>query len=153
MKLRDTGAPNNILPFLDGELLTMPVTGRIDKTTGVLICTVTGATSVEDLLAAGDEYIQDPDFRPGMDALWDVRGAEMTGGTLEQLRRFGSTISQRVVQRGVGYRVAIVSAGDVSFGIGRQWEAIADQLPFDIMVFRDVEEAWRWLRSSEATGS
>ena len=94
-----------------------------------------------------DEYLRDPAFRPGMSVLWDLRNANLARVfPTEDAWRFADALEKRLEQRGTGYRMAIVANSDLEFGIARQYEAVTERLPFTSRVFRDYDDAWRWLQ-------
>ena len=123
----------------------MSVTMQIDQTAGVVICVVEGDVLAEDVLSATDEVQTDSNYQPGMNALWDLTDANLAGGKVDQIKLVVNGIAGRRDKRGAGYRVAIVAPSDLAFGISRQYKAYADRLPFSLRVFRDKDEAWRWL--------
>lgn len=42
--------------------------------------------------------------------------------------------------------VAVVAPEDIDFGLSRMWELQSDDIPWEIRVFRDSEEAKTWIR-------
>ena len=45
--------------------------------------------------------------------------------------------------------MALVASEDFEFGLSRMWEAIAQDLPLEIKVFRDMDEARTWVVEPE----
>ena len=80
-----------------------------------------------------------------MPAIWDVReSAGFAGLAPAELVRMLS-ISRRARSASAPYRVAMVAARDVDFGVGRMLGgSVSDREPLELGVFRDVEEAERW---------
>lgn len=46
-------------------------------------------------------------------------------------------------------RVAMVAATDATYGMFRMWEMQRESMPYEVRVFRDVNEALAWLKSGE----
>ncbi len=127
----------------------MPVRYGIDADLNLITVTATGTLHYDDVTAAFIERVSDPAYRPGMNILLDGRDAvfEFTGADTRRLVAF---FESRRAERGTGFRFALVSGLDVTFGMGRMFEAHAHKLPEDIMVFRDFEEARRWVTGIDA---
>ena len=51
----------------------MPVTYRVDPERNVVLATVTGTLTIEDLQAYFSSVLTDPDVRPGINELLDFR--------------------------------------------------------------------------------
>ena len=122
---------------------------EIDTDLDLITVTATGTLHYDDMTAAFVERVNDPAYRPGMDILLDGGDAvfEFTGADIRRLVAF---FESRRAERGSGFRFALVSGLDVTFGLGRMFEAHAHEFPEDIRVFRDREEARRWVTGREA---
>ena len=89
--------------------------------------------------------VSDPRFRRDMPAVWDVRDSAGFGALspAELVRMVG--ISRRARSATGRYRVAMVAARDVDFGVARMLGgSVSGREPLDLGVFRDVDEAERW---------
>jgi hypothetical protein len=100
--------------------------------------TVKGAT---DLL---QEAVEHPDFEPGFGSLWDLRAADVRGFTTEDMQEMHSFNKSILPQRGAA-RSAFVAGNDVSFGVARVYEVIAENPNVARHVFRNVADAEAWL--------
>ncbi|MCX8045077.1 MAG: hypothetical protein N3B18_13240 [Desulfobacterota bacterium] len=100
---------------------------------------------LEAIKSAAMDMMEDPDFKPGADALWDLREAQIKNFSAEDLRSLVFFIAEHQAKRGAGYKVAIVAERDLLFGGARMFEAFADSLPFSCRVFRNVEDAEQWI--------
>jgi hypothetical protein len=101
------------------------------------------------------EFLQgiadDPDASRGMPLLMDYRQLkipEISRDDLEGISiRFGKLIEQ--IKTG---RIALLAQSDLQFGLGRQFQIIAEQrVPAAIEVFRDKVKAVDWLREARET--
>jgi hypothetical protein len=126
--------------------MTMSTTIKIDKITGLITITIAGEINLlHSIKTVAQEMLKDPDFHPGMDALWDIRKAEMQNLPTNDILSLVSFIKSHQQERGAGYKVAIVADRDLLFGGARMFEAFADTVPFNCRVFRDIEEAESWI--------
>ena len=129
----------------------MPITSHIDSASGLVTLTVHGPVDGAMIKQALQTVVEDPLFRRGADVLWDfadARGLNPSGEGIQDLVRFVGSLREK---RGSGYRVAIVTRGDLEYGFARMYEAYAENLPFALRVFRDRDEATLWLKSQSRT--
>lgn len=123
----------------------MPVRDYFDADRGVLLLTLEGEVSDEDLLkyarrAAGDESLP-----PGHDILVDARSA-IPGGALQgQTLRRVADIFGREDRSPEETRVALVASNDVAYGLSRMYQAFRSESPIQLRVFREMDEARVWL--------
>ncbi len=126
----------------------MPISYQIDKSLGLVFTTAQGALTRQDMLTYFQGLREDPDFNPSYDNLTDLRDLiehPMSTGDIETISHY-HVFNQES-------RGAIVAEKDVSFGIVRMYEMLREAEPDQIMVFRDMAEARRWLGLDEATNS
>jgi hypothetical protein len=78
--------------------------------------------------------------------LWDFSRGSMRVMTSQDLRAIATRAAPFTDVRRGG-RTAILCPRDVDFGLGRMFQAFVEILaaPFDLMVFRDSDEARAWL--------
>lgn len=122
----------------------MPVEYRLEPGANLVMLTFKGKVSYDDVAAAFLDRVRQPDYRPGMNILADGRQASFDISTQDMVRLV-ALFEQRRQERGVGFRFALASGEDLTFGLGRMFEAHAARLPEQIRVFRDLEEARRWV--------
>ncbi len=127
----------------------MTVTTEIHVDAGVVVNTVIGTLSSNDIMATLRELFADPRFLPGMGIVWDLRSGavdrRLSGTGIQALRAF---VASRTEARGRG-RLAIVVSRDVDYGVGRMFEAYTDGLGIERCVFRDSDEAVCWASASK----
>ncbi len=122
----------------------MAITYRIDRALGLVHTTATGTLTDEDLADHKRALLRDPDFKPGMKELSDVRAVEQLQVTVDGVRRL---VALDKVQSAdlVDYQLAIVVSADLVFGMARMYETLTEDSVQDVGVFRDMEEAKAWL--------
>jgi hypothetical protein len=107
------------------------------------LCTVIGSMTPDQIQSQIHRNLTN---HPTRYVMWDVRGGSLTeisrADWLNMLRA-----SEPHVHGRAGGKSAIVAAADVDFGLSRMFELLAEghELPFDIRVFRTVQEAEGWL--------
>ena len=127
----------------------MPMNYQIDRESNLITLTAIGTVHFEDVVSAFVERVKDPDYTPGMNILCDGGNAEFefSGSEMSRLVAF---FKSRQEVRGAAFRFALVSDQDAIFGMGRMFESYAGELPEEIKVFRDHDEARLWALDAEA---
>ena len=123
----------------------MAVETVIDIDARVITRTVRGATTFDEITGVFEETLAHPDFRPGMDAIWDLRQADLTNLTRDDMRCIAEYMQRKSETRGTGYKAALVVFREVDFGFSRMCKTYADDLPVRLQIFRSLEEAQAWL--------
>ena len=130
----------------------MPVDIQIEKETtdaGLIIYTVTGELVLEELKTALEGVYDDPDFKPGMHALWQIKEGTI-GVSATELPALIKILEERSEKRGTGYKAAIVVRGNLDFGLSTLFQMNAYELPFEVKVFQSLTQAKRWIEEDDA---
>jgi hypothetical protein len=79
----------------------MPLKTVIDKKTGVMIRTVTGEITFEEIKSSYEASLTHPDFQNDMHVIWDVRDADPSNFQREDIiriaRYFEAQLKDRVI--------------------------------------------------------
>ncbi len=129
----------------------MAVFTRIDEERGLAVQEIHGDLSTDEILKAQHELYVERAFDPAKPCLWDATegnvAAAMTGREMQTAASRGSALWDRMA----GGRTAILVARESDFGMGRMYELMASDMPRELKVFRDRDEALAWL-FGKATG-
>ncbi|UCG50517.1 MAG: hypothetical protein JSW58_09920 [Candidatus Latescibacterota bacterium] len=90
-----------------------------------------------------------PDAQPNMNALWDLRDADVSSFSSPAVERLAEFVS---TQWGTGgkSRAALVVLQDLAFGLSRMYEILlGGRTSSDVQVFRDYAEALEWVTTSD----
>jgi hypothetical protein len=125
----------------------MPISYRIDPLRGLVFTTASGVLTDDDILDLKRRLIGDPDFRPGLRELSDVRAVSDLQVSSEGVQRM---IAHDEAQAGVldGHRLAIVASTDATFGMARMYQMFTEANLPGVRVFRDYDAAARGLHVS-----
>ena len=126
----------------------MAVDRHINSESGLVTLTATGRLDLNVMRMAIDEMIRDPDFRPGIDIIWDLRNADASSATVLEMRQLAEFVNVRQKERGEHYKVAVVVKRELDYGIAKIYVAIADRLPLQFKVFRSIDDAHQWIKAS-----
>lgn len=122
----------------------MSFTYQIDSDAGMIFVVGEGETSQPERFQAMQAWMNDPAFRPGLHILCDFSAAT-TPPTLAELNEIVTFIKRNAAVIGKK-KVAIVASDPMTFGAGRQFQALSHSGPHNVQLFRDRESAMAWLR-------
>ena len=119
----------------------MSVSYRIDKSLGVVFTKQEGVVTYQEVSDHQQALLQDPDFDPSFDQLVD--GTKITDTSISGTEfRLISTTNVF----GEGSRRAFVApALPAIYGMYRMGKILRDSESDEMQVFRDIEEARKWL--------
>lgn len=121
----------------------MVISHSTDEGRDLAVFYVKGELSFEEQMATLRRFY---DGTPTRNVIWDFR--QMTGHRIssDELREIVSFIKWHGQNRLAG-KTALVSATDLDYGLARMSQAYAEQenVPWQIMGFRTMEDALRWI--------
>jgi hypothetical protein len=118
----------------------VPVSYRIDREGRTVFTKASGVVTDADVLEFQKRLGDDPDFETDFRQLADCRAIEEIA-----LTRGGVEEASSRSPFGAGSLRAFVVSGDAAFGMARMFENLRHRARDEVRVFRDVEEARRWL--------
>ena len=113
---------------------------RIDLHAGVVFTVFEGRLTNEELLAHQQQLAADPDVRPTMNHVMDIRGVTEVGFTAFGVR---CVAARRIFA--LGSRSVIIARNAPSHGYVEMFQTLRSKSGEDIKVFSTVEDAYRWL--------
>jgi hypothetical protein len=122
----------------------MPACYRQDSARGVLVVTLRGDVTDQDLLDLARKASRDPEIEPGQHELVDCREVEAISASTQCLRRVAEIYAESD-RADDEVQVAIVAPRDAAYGVARMYQAFRTGSPVDIQVFREMEQAEAWL--------
>ena len=107
---------------------------------------VEGTIDVDQIKEMLSALYNSPDYDPNMNALWDLRAADFTSVTTEQITSLTGMVEKYWGKGGQG-KAALIVSRDLDYGLSRMYEMLlSGSSPDKVMVFRDYDEAENWLR-------
>jgi hypothetical protein len=119
----------------------MQVDQQVDPEARLVILTVSGEVEDSDLLSLAIEVEDDPEIKHDFSLLVDLRSADGRNVTSAGVR----ALAQRPFAISPASRRGIVVESELHFGMARVYEALREAQGGAIRVFRDYEEAVRWV--------
>jgi hypothetical protein len=118
----------------------VPGSYLIDVANRLVVSRVWGVVAAETFIAHARGLAADSRFEPSFRQIADLREIARAELSAEDVRQIAEANPF-----GPGARRAVVVGADVIFGLARMYEQLADQSPDQFRVFRDYDEAVRWL--------
>ena len=123
----------------------MPITIEKSDSGALTTFTMSGKMTLPALLGALESYGRSGPTRYELYDLRNLTGARLSSADIHSLIDF---FRQYPKIRPPESKTAVLVASDIDFGIGRMVSMISDgQVPFEIDVFRSLDQALNWLRS------
>ena len=124
----------------------MSITSHIDKTKDLTIFTVTGVLSTDKVLPVIKAFYEGDPTKHVLWNLIDTADVQLTSKEVESIASFRPRYDGK---REPG-KTAFVAQEDVLFGLSRMFESQSGmrKAPHHIMVFRSIDEAYKWLDES-----
>jgi hypothetical protein len=119
----------------------MQLDKRINAADRVVIVSVSGELGDPDLLNLAIDIENDPEVKPDFSMLVDLRRADVRNVTSAGVR----ALAVRPFALSPASRRGIVVPSEFAFGMARVYEALRARQGGTILVFRDFEEARRWV--------
>ena len=120
----------------------MPVELEIDDARHLLVVHVVGKTTGAEIAEAALGLLSNPDYRPTMNVIWDLREMAYEGG-IEALVSLASKVAGGAVTE--YSRVALLVSSDHDYGVARLYASRAEPAPVEYRVFREEPAAREWV--------
>jgi len=122
----------------------MPIKTVIDKKTGVMIRTVTGVITIEEIKSSYEASLTHPDFQDDMHVIWDVRDADASKYHRRDIIRISRYFETQLKDR-ADYKAAVVVSRDLESDLTKVYQVAAADLYPEIGIFRSLKEAKKWV--------
>lgn len=120
---------------------------ELDQKLNLITQTVTGDLVLQDFIKAFKTALDHPDFKKGMNVLWDLTNASLAKAEISDMHNMVMFIQFHIDKRGKDFKLAIVANSKLDFGLSRMYEAFSEVLPFSKKVFYDIKKAQKWINS------
>ena len=118
---------------------------KVDKSANLTVEICTGKIDIAEISEKVVEFYKSA---PTMNILWDFTEADVSGIEADEIKNLADFAAGRTHSR-EGGKTAIVSPGDVTFGLSRMFQSFTELTdhPAEVRIFRTVDEAKRWFES------
>jgi hypothetical protein len=127
----------------------MPITYQLKPDERLVVFIHVGVVTDEEFLSFYKALYEENRFDKSFNALVDLRQTESTVRSAEALTEFAEFIHEQYTNITSRPKVAVVAPEDISFGLARMYEVFSGDVPWEFLVFREVDSALAWLGVSE----
>ena len=118
---------------------------EIRPESGLLLTTFSGVVTGREFIALYRSIFDDPAWRAGIDEFADLRDVTRLDVDRRALDEVHTLTRRAYRDADVGFRTAVIAPSDLSFGVARIYEAVAEDGPENVSVFRSADEGRAWL--------
>ena len=111
----------------------------------LVVATFHDTVTDDEFLALYRQLYADPRYRLGMDEVADLRDVTLFDVSVDALHTVESIVRRRYGESDATFRTAIIAPADLSFGMGRTYEALISGGPENVFVSRTADKAIAWL--------
>ena len=126
----------------------MIVNTIVDKKASVMIHTVTGEMTFEEIKSSYEAVITHPDFQRDMHVIWNIRDADASKFDSQDVIKIARYFETQTKNR-AKYKVAVIVSRDLEYGLSKTYQVAAADLPAKIGIFNNLEEAKKWVTGSD----
>lgn len=87
----------------------------------MMVVTVEGHVLLDNYCRAVDALVSTNTSTPNMDTIWDLRKADLSSLTTDNVREGAAMSIQSADRRGTYWKTALVVEGDPGFGLAEAW--------------------------------
>ena len=98
--------------------MVMIVNTFVDKKAAVMIRTVTGEITFEEIKSSYEASLTHPDFQRDMHAIWDIRDADASEFDSQDVIRIARYFETQIKNR-AEYKVAVIVSRDLEYGLSK----------------------------------
>ncbi len=122
----------------------MTVNTVVDKKALVVIHTVTGEITFQEVKSSYESVCAHPDFKENMNSIWDLRDADASKFDSQAVIKIARYFETQTKTR-TKYKAAVIVSRDLEYGLSRKYQVAAADLPAKIGIFINLEEAKKWV--------
>jgi hypothetical protein len=128
--------------------MVMIVNTVVDKKASVMIHSVTGEMTFDEIKSSYEAILLHPDFQREMHVIWDIRDADASKFDSQDVIRIARYVETQIKNR-AEYKVAVIVSSDLEYDLSKIYQVAAADLPAKIGIFINLEEAKKWVTGSD----
>lgn len=123
----------------------MPITFHYRPEAQLMVCVHSGQVPDDEFLTRYTSMLESDRFHTTFNLLIDLRQADSSPRSGKVLRQIAEIAKLKYAGITTRPKVGVIAPRDLSFGLARMYEAFADPIPWEFVVFRSVDSALSWL--------
>lgn len=126
----------------------MIVNTVVDKKAAVMIHTVAGEMTFEEIKSSYEAILSHTDFQEDLNPIWDMRNADASKFDRQDVIRLARYFETQLKNR-AEFKVAVIVSRDLEYDLSRMYQVAAADLPAKIGIFINLEDAKKWVSGSD----
>ena len=126
----------------------MKVNTVVDQEALIMIHTVTGEMTLDEIKSSYEVILSHPEFQEGMNSIWDMRNADASKFDRQDVIRVARYFETQFKNR-AKFKVAVIVFRDLEYDLSKIYQVAAADLPAKIGIFNNLEEAKKWIAGSD----
>jgi hypothetical protein len=122
----------------------MIVNTVVDKKASVMIHTLTGEMTFEEIKSSYEAILSHPDFQENMNSIWNIRDADASKFDSQDVIKIARYFETQTKNR-AEYKTAVIISSAFEHGLSKMYQVAAADLPAKIGIFNNLEEAKKWV--------
>ena len=127
--------------------MVMKVNTVVDKKDEIMIHTVTGEMTIDEVKSSYETILSHPEFQEDMNSIWDMRDADASKFENQDVIRIARYFETQFKNRSE-FKVAVIVSRNLEYDLSTTYQVATADLPAKIGIFFNLEEARKWLTGS-----
>ena len=128
--------------------MVMKVNTVVDKRDKIMIHTVTGEMTIDEIKSSYETILSHPEFQEDMNSIWDMRDADASKFENQDVIRIARYFETQFKNR-AEFKVALIVFRDFEYDLSKTYQLATADLPAKIGIFHNFEQAKNWLTGSD----
>jgi hypothetical protein len=128
--------------------MVMKVNTVVDQAASIMIHTVTGEMTIDEIKSSYEAIVSNPEFQEDMNSIWDMRDADASKVDRQDVIRIARYFETQLKNR-AEFKVAVIVSRIFEYDLSRTYQVAAADLAAKIGIFHNLEEAKKWLAGSD----
>jgi hypothetical protein len=128
--------------------MVMKVNTVVDQAASIMIHTVTGEMTIDEIKSSYEAILSHPEFQEDMNSIWDIRDADASKFDRQDVIRIARYFETQLKNR-AEFKVAVIVSRIFEYDLSRTFQVAAADLAAKIGIFHNLEEAKKWLAGSD----
>lgn len=122
----------------------MKVNTVVDKKDAIMIHTITGEMTFDEIKSSYEVILSHPEFQENMNSIWDMRDADASKFENQDVIRIARYFETQLKNR-TEFKVAVIVSRNFEYNLSTTYQVATADLPAKIGIFHNFEEAKKWL--------
>ena len=128
----------------------MGISFTIYQEQAFFVSTWIGNITDSDLLSSYKDLYANEKFKPGFHEIADLRKAQLNDVTSDGMSLLVEMMQRYLTEKCDDFKTAVIAPDNISFGMSRVYKSMSYNSPENVEVFRELNEALKWIGIDES---